>query len=333
MILAADIGGTKLLFGCFEVLEDKKLSLSHMKRYPSRQFSSLEEATETFLSDISEEADISHIETACFSMAGPVVQNSCFLVNLGWRVNAEDMKKRFAGIKEIFLCNDLEAVGTGLQILPESDVMELTPYLSVREKDNKAVLAPGTGLGEALILGRHVFPSEGGHCEFGPRTEEEIRLWRFLHEQYGHVSYEHILSGAGLCRLVLFLMKERGMEKPGFNLVPEEVTRRALAGRCDISVRALEMFVSILGAEAGNIALRSMALGGIYLGGGIPPKILPKLKEDNFLRAFRAKGRFSSLVEKIPVNVIINSHAALYGSGLTGAVKAGHTEKLTLEVL
>ncbi len=326
MILAADIGGTKLLFGLFEVREGSKLAPKYIRRYQSRQFMSLYEATEMFLSDVREEADVSHIQTACFSMAGPVVENSCFLVNLGWHMNAKDMKERFPDIKDIILYNDLEATAVGLKGLKSDDLVELTPEISSKETDSKAILAAGTGLGEALILGGKVFPSEGGHCEFGPRTLEEIRLWHFLHEHYGHVSYEHILSGAGLCRLALFVMNEKGIKKPGFDLLPEEISRRGLDGDCEICRSALDIYTGIMGAEAGNLALKSMALGGIYLGGGIPPEIISRLRKEDFIRSFRAKGRLSSLLEKIPVTVILNNNTALYGSAIIAAEKYGSFE-------
>ena len=154
-----------------------------------------------------------------------------------------------------------------------------------------------------------------------PGPKEEVRLWRFIHRQYGHVSYEQILSGPGLCRLARFFMEEQGGEEAGADLLPEDVTRRALQGQCAVSRHALRLFVSILGAEAGNLALRYLAAGGVYLGGGIPPKILPALSDGTFLQSFREKGRFSNMMNQVPAFVILNSRAALYGAARMAARK------------
>ncbi len=333
MILAADIGGTKLLFGWFEVC-DNRLILQFQKRYPSGQFQSLEDAIDAFLKDLPQQKASGGVAAACFSVAGPVVEGNCYLTNLGWQVEEKKLTEKYRKFKKIIIRNDLEALGVGILALKEKDLLPITPYLSRpsgKEGNRFGVLAPGTGLGEALILDGKVYSSEGAHCEFGPRNREEAKLWNFLHEQFDHVSYEPILSGEGLCRLVRFLMVERGVENLGFPLVPEEVTKRGKDGSSQICGRAIELFAGILGAEAGNLALKIMTLGGIYLGGNIIHEILPWLKDGYFLDGFLNKGRFSYLMETIPVYVILDSHTAFYGSGLMAAYEAGFHGPLQLE--
>lgn len=332
MILAADIGGTKILFGLFEVKEGS-LTLLFQSRYPSRQFSSVEEATAQFLKEqgISEQTD--KITSACFSVAGPVINGTCHLTNLGWLVEQQSLQKKFPNIERILLRNDMEAMAKGLSRLEAKDVVSLTPKLPIpstyasqhaRPTSNQnanqnaviGLLVPGTGLGEAFIHGDEVFSSEGAHCEFGPRSREEVALWEFLHQQKGHVSYEQILSGKGLCRLAEFLTLERGLSKPEEPLTPEEITRRANLGDCDVCTATVEMFTGIWGAEAGNLALKTMAIGGIYLGGNMICDLLPWLSGGFFLGGFLDKGRFSSLMETIPVFAILNENTALFGSAL-----------------
>jgi len=331
MILAVDVGGTKLQFACFDVVDNRLVQGFH-KRYASNQFSSLEEATDTFLKELHGEIPGNELEAACFGVAGPVVEGCCTLTNLAWEVNLDNLKKHFPIIKNITLCNDLEALGVAIPLLQQKNLLSLTPAVGLqpKKKDSRmAVLVPGTGLGEALILNGRIFSSEGGHCEFGPRNIKEAKLWRFLYDQLDHVSYERILSGEGLCRLVEFLMSERGMEKSGFPITPEEITKRAQSGNCELSMRAVELFSSILGAEAGNLALKALTLDGIYLGGNIVIEILPWLKTHYFMDAFLAKGRFSDLMETIPIHVILEKNTALHGCGLLAAWSAGYSvEKL-----
>lgn len=325
MIIAADIGGTKARFASFH-LKNGKLTLFFQKQYQSRNFLNLEEAIQTFIIDFSQAYKSEKIEIACISLAGPVINGECTLVNLGWVCRTKDLKKIFPNIPIIKLCNDLEATGYGISILPDDDFLCFTQEIpkkkanELRHSDkNHAILAPGTGLGEALIMGGRVFPTEGAHCEFGPRTMEEAGLWKFLHQKYKHVSYERILSGPGIVNLAKFLMEEKEISDLGFTLIPEEITGRAMAGTCDICKNALDLFISILGAEAGNLALKSLSMGGVFLGGGIPPKILPKLQEEIFRNAFNDKGRFHNLMTNIPVFIILNSQAALFGAALIAA--------------
>lgn len=337
MILAADIGGTKALFALFEAAGSAWRAF-YLRQYPSRSFTSLEDALEAFLTDYtSSHGCAPSIEAASFGMAATITDESCFLVNLGWTVETESLKERFPEIREILICNDLEATGYGLGLLPSTDLHMLTPVRQSHSTDQpaqresrRAIIAPGTGLGEAFLLGNKVISSEGSHCEFGPRSEIEVKLWRFLHEIYGHVSYERILSGPGLFQLERFVHKEHKGEASDSQLQPEDITRLALSGQSAICEQALDHFVSILGAEAGNLALKFLAVDGVYLAGGIPPKILAKLQDGVFLRSFCSKGRYSELMTKIPVFVVLNSHTALYGAASLAAqaIHPGITPRL-----
>lgn len=334
MILAADIGGTKSLFALFEI-QNGELSVVYKKKYKSRQFPSLQEAASVFLAECRELGAGPDVEAACFCLAGPIINGECFMVNLGWTVRMDALRGALPYIPTIYIINDLEAAGHGIPLIAESDLLPISPRRSDDIKNrqvplNSAVIAPGTGLGEALIIGGKPYPSEGSHCEFGPRSEEEARLWRYMSRKSPHVSYEKILSGPGLVNLTSFLMEENGITELGFALVPEEITFRALEGVCPICRKALHMFTGILGAEAGNLALKVLAYGGIYIGGGIPPKILPKLKDGTFLESFYQKGRFTELMENIPVFVILNSETSLYGSALVAACALNPGARLRL---
>jgi glucokinase len=218
----------------------------------------------------------------------------------------------------------LTATAHAIPLLNSRELFRLNKAKS-RKGQNLALVAPGTGLGKALLIfrdGEYVpVPSEGGHIDFSPNTEAEIKLWRYLHKRFGHVSVERVLSGPGLVNIYLWL-KDTGRHRIPTWLArnmeemdpARAITEAALDGKHPVCVAALNMFVSIFGAVAGNLALIAMTTGGVYLGGGIPPKILPKLKESMFMQAFTNKGRFSELLEKIPVRVILNEQAALLGA-------------------
>lgn len=318
MFMAADIGGTKALFALFEET-DGKLSVIAEKKYLSREIISLEELVGTFLMENCREY-VSSIQSACFSLAGPIHNEVCHLVNLNLTINLENLRKSLSAIPIVKFCNDVESVAHGISLLSPHDLFCLTPEICPSENTNynKAVIAPGTGLGESLIMeGKHVYPTEGAHTEFGPQSEEEVRLWLFLHKKYGHVSYERLLSGPGLVNIYHFLKSEQGQNtnyNSSVNLQPWEISEKALKRSCPLSIKALDIFVKVLGAESGNLALKSLALGGVYLGGGILPKIIDKLKDGTFITSFRNKGRFSSLMKDIPLYVIMNQRTALLGA-------------------
>ena len=348
MILAGDIGGTKILFGLFDA-EGEFPSLICKRRYLSSDFSSLEAAIETFLNGLPPELQVEpssmikiessseivcpiRISSACFSVAGPVVAGRCRMTNLGWEISESEMLERFPMLNRVWIRNDMEAMGKGLALVSPEDVVSLVPAgkmppshaaVSAGGIDKMiCILVPGTGLGEAFMTGGHVMASEGGHCDFGPRDRLQAELWDFLHREMGHVSYERILSGEGFCRLIRFLMDEKGLDHVDFPFIPEEITKRAQAGTDDLCVTAVELFANILGAEAGNLALKTMALGGVYLAGNITRVILPWLRTPSFSEAFYEKGRFSELMKSIPVYAVKDNNTALYGSAMM-AVEMG----------
>lgn len=326
MILAADIGGTKSLFALLE-MTGSYLHVVYLKRYPSKNFTSLEGAIQAFFADYTASFCCEpNIDAACFGLAATITDEGFYLVNLGWEVETASLKNAFPQISQLHICNDLEATGYGLELLPSTDLHRLTAKrkdisseLSAKKDTRRGIIAPGTGLGEAFLLGSKVIASEGAHCEFGPRSEFEVQLWSFLHEKFDHVSYERIVSGPGLSHLEQFVRKAVIGEESSSPLLPEDITRLALGGKCPICQQALDHFVNILGAEAGNLALKFLAVDGIYLAGGIPPKILSKLQDGAFLDSFCAKGRFSDLMKSIPVFVNLNSHTALYGAASLAA--------------
>lgn len=343
MILAADIGGTKLLFGLFETTGELPV-LIFKQRYSSRDFFSLEGAIEAFFASLTSEHPagmtenfaIGEIHTACFSVAGPVVNGESRLTNLHWEVSKSKLANRFPQIQRILVRNDMEAMVKGLKMADPSDIVSLMPDAakhsedatekpdnSIRKPDDSdkvvGLLAPGTGLGEAYMIGNQAMASEGGHCDFGPQDKLQAELWDFLHRETGHVSYERILCGEGFCRLVRFLMDEKGMDQLDFPLFPEEITRRARVGDDELCNSAVQLFASILGAEAGNLALKTMALDGIYLGGNIVKEILPWLQAPCFSEGFLYKGRFCQLMKTIPVYAVLDTDIVLHGSALMAA--------------
>jgi len=252
-----------------------------------------------------------------------VVEEKVKATNLPWVINVESLKKDL-GIKKVGLINDLVANGYGISVLKKKDFETLS--VGKEKKGNAALISAGTGLGEAILFWsgkEHIpLPSEGGHAEFGPRNRLEIELLQYLMSRFGHISYERILSGAGLFHLYQFLrdsktfdkepawLLKRMKEKDPAALISEMARQR----KNRLCVMALDMFVSIYGAAAGNLALQATAVGGIYLGGGIAPKIIWKLKDKVFMEAFRDKGRLSGLFAHIPVKVILNDRAALLGA-------------------
>lgn len=318
MILAGDIGGTNTRLALFEQ-SGSELSLIKTKKQASRDWQDLAGVLYNFLED----AGVSQgqIEAGCLSLAGPIQRNHCQLTNLGKTIDLEHVRKSLNLVTSLTFCNDLVALGHGLQTLECSQLYCLASgkedqFYTNPALANRAILAPGTGLGESQIIKeKYVSPTEGAHADFAPQSELEVRLWRFLHHEFGHVSYERVLSGPGLTHLYRFFLSEVGEESNVSSaLSPQEITEKALSQNCPVCRCALDLFVKILGAEAGNLALRSLALGGIYLGGGIVPKLLPQLQNETFLRAFCDKGRFKELLASIPVYVILEEQTSLFGA-------------------
>lgn len=316
-ILAGDIGGTKTRLALYQSKGDKLLP-ARGEIFPSNSFSSLEEIIDKFLP-----LDSKDLGCAGFGVAGPIVDGRCFTTNLSWVVELEELQKRL-GIREVFLINDLEAAAFGIPFLPEEDFFVLNPGKK-QTRGNIGVIAAGTGLGEAFLGWTggtcRAFPSEGGHTEFGPRNETEMDLLKFLRKEFSHVSYERVVSGPGLKNIYLFFRKQGHTPEPDWltermkKKDPSKViTETALEGKDEACKKALDLFISVFGAEAGNLALKTLATGGIYIAGGIAPKIRERIAGGNFMKAFTDKGRYESLMKNIPVSVVLNKQIALTGA-------------------
>jgi glucokinase len=328
MILAGDVGGTKSNLGLFEVVEGR-LRLVRSAKYRSPEFPGLPAVIAAFLAAGPPiEGGEGGIAAACFGIPGPVIDNRVSTPNLAWVVDGARVAAE-AKVPKVELINDLLATAEGIPLLGENEVAVLqagAPQVAGHE-GNRAILAAGTGLGMALIprVGdRWVpVPSEGGHMDFAPRTEDEVGLMRHLRERFGRVSVERVVSGPGLYNVYQYLRDVVHMpESPevrealGRGDDPAKVIGEAATASqaCGLCSRALEIFVGVYAATAGNLALVGTALGGVWLGGGISPKILPRLTDGFFLQNFIAKGRFVPFLEKVPVRVILNDQAALLGA-------------------
>jgi glucokinase len=312
LILAGDIGGTKTILA----LCDDTGAIQREATEKSGDWSSLEQIVEKFAPGT--------VRAACFGVAGPVVGGVAKITNLPWTIATSSLAALLGGAK-VELQNDLQATALGMLVIPDSSFAVLQPG----ERPSNApiaVIAPGTGLGEATLFhdGRsyRALPSEGGHADFAPGTEEEIRLLRYLRGIYGdHVSYERVLSGHGITDLYGFCRTQADSSEPAW-LTTELATgdknaviaKAALTGSDTCAVRALAMFVDVLGAEAGNLALRGVTTGGVIIGGGIPPKILPALQTGALLARLTAKGRFQTWTRALSVRVALEARAALLGA-------------------
>ena len=317
MILAGDVGGTNTRLAVFGVAGNR-LKLVSEKRFPSRDHKALDEIVATFLS-----THQPPIKQACFGVAGPVKDGRCVATNLPWVVDARDLAK-ILGLETVYLLNDLEANAYGVAVLGSSDFLTLNEG-ETGIKGNAAIIAAGTGLGEAGYYWdgnqHYPFASEGGHTDFAPRNELEMELLRFLLARFERVSYERVLSGPGLLNIYEFLRHAGHGDEPGW-LVDEMrrqdpsavISKAGLDGRSELCELALHLFVSLFGAEAGNLALKTMAIGGLFVGGGIAPKIIAKLKDGTFMQAFTDKGRMRAYLQAIPVRVILNDKTALLGT-------------------
>jgi glucokinase len=318
MLLGGDVGGTNTRLAFFESQNGRPVP-AVIEVFLSKDYAGLEEIFPKFLSHHSYPVD-----AAAFGVAGPVQDGRSITPNLPWIVEARTLAATLR-LERVELVNDLEANAHGIGVLEDRDFAVLNPG-DAPAAGNRVLISAGTGLGEAgLIFGRDgyiPYASEGGHADFAPRSEIEIDLLRHLSKTFEHVSYERVLSGPGLRNIYLFFRDTGRADEPAWLAQEMEhgdparvVSEHALNGSSPLCVLALDLFVSIYGAEAGNLALKAMATGGVYVGGGIAPKILPKLKEPGFLEAFRAKGRLSKLLEAIPVCVILNDKTALLGAG------------------
>lgn len=323
MILAADIGGTKTRIAFFSMDANQLSDPINEQSFPSQQYDSLDAIVREYLAGKSHRA-----EMACFGVAGPVVGSRIETANLPWHID-QNVLGQMIGIEQLDLINDLEATAYGIEGLRDQQLYTLNSGKPI-PGGNRALIAAGTGLGTAGIFwDRNRYrpiASEGGHVDFAPRNELQINLLRYLIEKFGgHASIERALSGPGLFNIYSFLRDTKFAEEPEW-LAAEiaggdktaAVSNAALANKCELAVKALDMFAEIYGAMAGNVALVMKSLGGLYVGGGIAPKIIEKLKDGTFMRAFKDKGRMSSLVASIPVHVILDDKTALYGAARCG---------------
>jgi glucokinase len=326
MILAGDIGGTNTRLALVEVTAGEK-RIAAEKTFLSREVTSLEAAIVEFLS-----LNRGELTSASFGIAGPVINGRCEATNLPWVVDSKNLAKRLH-LKRVGLINDLEANAYGVSILPSTDFAVLNKGVR-NAKGNIAIISAGTGLGEAGMFWdgeiHRPFASEGGHADFAPRNHLEMELLDYSLKRYRRVSYERCVSGPGLVNIYQFL-RDSGKGEESAWLAEQMrhgepaplISQGALKGNCPLCVQAMELFVSLYGAEAGNLALKLVATGGVYLGGGIAPKIIQKLKEPEFMNAFTAKGRMRPLLQNIPVRVIMNPKTALIGAARHAAFGLG----------
>lgn len=329
MILAGDIGGSKCNLALVEKRDDG-FRVRHKRSFPSRSFSCLADVLAAFLAEAREmaaSAPAGKIVAAGFGLAGPVVAGRVRLTNLGWDVDAQSLARQI-GTAGVVLMNDLEATAYGLCWLSPAHLRTLNPGIP-RPRAAQALIAAGTGLGQAILYwsgDRYIVaPSEGGHCDFAPRTAQEIDLLRSMKRAGGPVSFEMVLSGRGFLTLHEFLdprVRHPGFDDSATDPAPE-ITRRALDGSCPVCVQALDMWVSLYGAEAGNLALKSLCLGGLFVAGGIAARILPKMTDGAFLRAFCLKSKFADLLSHIPVQVVLTDESPLLGAAAESARALG----------
>jgi glucokinase len=326
MLLAGDIGGTKTNLAVYAAESGLSAPLAE-STFPSRRYSSLEALIDDFRGH-------THLpfESAVFGVAGPVVDGKATVTNLPWRMEEEGLEAAL-GVKSVKLLNDLESIANAVPSLEAKDLHTLRAGQPV-EHGPIAIVAPGTGLGEAFLTWERkrykAHASEGGHASFAPVNEEQLAMLGFLQGKLGHISYERVCSGLGIPNIYAFYKESGRCPEPDWlteklaaapDPTPVIVETALAQPDCAICRSTLEMFVAILGGEAGNMALKVLATGGVYLGGGIPPRILPVLESGRFLAEFTAKGRFAALLKNVPVHVILNPKAALLGAASYGLAR------------
>jgi glucokinase len=324
MILAGDIGGTNARLAYFQP-QNGRFQLVSERVFPSREHGGLGEIVTQFLDESG-----TRPEAACFGIAGPVRNGRVETSNLPWVIEQSTLANQIH-LAATLLINDLEASAWGIGALGTEDLVTLNPGAG-SVAGNQAVIAPGTGLGEAGLFWdgsrHHVFACEGGHTDFAPQGKLQAELLRFLVERFGHVSYERILSGPGLVNVYEFLCAN-GCGKQSAELAAAmqdgdpaaAISRAALSGNDALAEKALDLWITVYGAETSNLGLKIMSTGGLFLAGGISPKILPKLKGSTFLEAFLDKGRMRPLVAAMPVHVVTNEKAGLLGAARCAAVR------------
>jgi glucokinase len=327
IILAGDVGGTKTNMAFFEIQNDRLVATVEAQ-YVSREYASFDQLAKRFLTEHPQQADY-----ACFGVAGPCRHGVCKAMNLPWIVEARKLRVEL-NVPSVTVINDLEATAYSIPVLSPTDFAVIQPGATDAD-GNAAVIAAGTGLGEAGLFWdgrRHrPFACEGGHGDFAPRDSLEVGLFEFLHDELGYVDWEQVLSGPGLHNLYRYL-RTRPNAKPSQSVAdemlkndpPAVISQAATEGRCPVCVEALHLFVSLYGAESGNFALKMMATGGLYVGGGIAPKILKAMTSGTFSEAFANSGRLRAVLEQIPVHVILTNNAALLGAAECARLRSTH---------
>jgi glucokinase len=320
MILAGDIGGTKTNLALFEEGADGQLAQIELRSFPSQDYEGLERVVAEFI-----RGRKLPLRAACFGVAGPVIGGVSRTPNLPWEVSAKSLASSLH-LENVRVINDLEATAYGVPALNRDQLVVLNQGEEKGSGGNIAIIAAGTGLGEAALVWDgahyHAMASEGGHADFAPRNELEMDLLRYLLTLKKRVSYERVLSGPGLVNIYNFLKARGHAEEPSWLkeaiLASDDpapiISETALAGKASICVKALDMFAAVYGAQAGNLALVFKATGGVYVGGGIAPKIVDKLTDGTFVAAYMDKGRLSPMVIAAPVYVIMNPKTALIGA-------------------
>lgn len=332
--MAGDIGGTKTVLAIYDQDSGPASPLAEAT-FPSAAYPNLEAIVRTFLAQ--QQSLGSAFVSATFGVAGPVVNGRAAITNLPWRMDEQQLARELS-LPRVTLINDLVAIASAVPGLPASDLHTLHEGRAV-ENGPIAVVAPGTGLGEAYLVHNgsryQAYPSEGGHVDFGPNSEEETELLLFLQKKLGahgstHVSWERVCSGSGIPNLYEFVKQRSGAtEDPaivdeiaqGGDVTPIVINNALSEKASPLCQQTLDLFLAILGSEAGNMALKVLSTGGVYLGGGIPPRILAALERPSFMQAFLNKGRLSAVLEQMPVQVILNQKAALFGAAYHGFVR------------
>lgn len=318
-ILAGDIGATKSNLAICD-WNGLGLSVKKSATFKTKNFPDINSMIRGFLS-------IEELPgTICFGVAGPVQHDKVTITNIGWQIDASSISKQFNNIP-VTLINDLEATAYGLAVIENKDIHVL--HEGIKYPDgNVAIIAPGTGLGEAGLYfdkdGYHPFSTEGGHCDFAQKTETDIELFRYVNKKFGHVSWERLVSGPGICNIYDFLYYEKSMDEPAWLKEKMLVHDKAgviteYAGECDICKETVQMFVRYLAEESANLVLKLKATAGLYIAGGIVPKIIPMLHEDLFEKWFTEVGRMKYLLKEVPVTIIVNDKTPLLGAGYFGA--------------
>ena len=320
--LAGDIGGTKTRLALYSTKAGAYDPLEK-ETFPSQDYSSLEDIVHSFMSDKPYK-----LIGASFGIAGPIIGNRAQVTNLSWLVDTDNLHKVIGDVP-INLLNDLHAIASAIPYLKQDDLEVLIPG-EPDAQGAKGVIAPGTGLGEGFLVwdGQNYqpHPSEGGHTSFGPETPLQLELLNYMDPIFGHVSYERVCSGMGIANLYQFLRDGKAMREPGWlqkelDAVDDPaptIAKAALDDKSEICTKTMDLFVSILGSEAGNLALKVLATGGVYLGGGIPRRILPLLRGELFRQAFTDKGRFADMLNSVPVYVITHQQAGVFGAACHG---------------